>query len=54
MPVVINVNGHDGDGKAAPYKQMRCINLAKRGMLALNSSGSAWARCNAPATRTPA
>jgi dienelactone hydrolase len=36
VPVVLNVNGHDGNGKAAPYKQTRCINLAKRGMLALN------------------
>ena len=35
-PVVMNVNGHDGQGKVAPYKQMRCINQAKRGMLALN------------------
>ncbi|TVQ03122.1 MAG: hypothetical protein EA381_01965 [Planctomycetaceae bacterium] len=35
-PVVLNVNGHDGQGKAANYKQLRCINLAKRGMLALN------------------
>jgi hypothetical protein len=36
VPVVLNVNGHDGKGKAAPYKQIRCINLAKRGMIALN------------------
>ena len=36
VPVVMNVNGHDGDGKAAEYKQLRCINQAKRGMLALN------------------
>ena len=35
-PVVMNVNGHDGKGKAAPYKQIRCINQAKRGILALN------------------
>lgn len=35
-PVVLSVNGHDGRGKAAPYKQERCINLAKRGMLVLN------------------
>lgn len=36
-PVVLNVNGHDRkDGKAAAYKQTRCINQAKRGMLALN------------------
>jgi hypothetical protein len=36
VPAVLNVNGHDGKGKAADYKQLRCINLAKRGMLALN------------------
>jgi hypothetical protein len=36
VPVVLNVNGHDPKGKAAPYKQIRCINQAKRGMIALN------------------
>lgn len=37
VPAVLNVNGHDrGDGKAADYKQIRCINQAKRGLLALN------------------
>lgn len=36
VPVVMNVNGHDGKGKVAKYKQVRCINMAKRGMLALN------------------
>jgi hypothetical protein len=36
VPVVLNVNGHDAAGKQAPYKQLRCINQAKRGMLALN------------------
>jgi hypothetical protein len=36
VPVVLNVNGHDPNGKAADYKQIRCINQAKRGMLALN------------------
>src|SRR6185436_5101593 len=36
VPVMLAVNGHDRDGKAAPYKQERCINLAKRGMIALN------------------
>lgn len=35
-PVVLNVNGHDAEGKAADYKQIRCINQAKRGMIALN------------------
>jgi len=33
-PVVINVNGHHRGGKAMPYKQRRCINLARRGILA--------------------
>lgn len=36
VPVVLNVNGHDGSGKVADYKQIRCINQAKRGMLSLN------------------
>jgi cephalosporin-C deacetylase-like acetyl esterase len=36
VPVAMHVNGHDGAGKAADYKQIRCINLAKRGMLVLN------------------
>jgi dienelactone hydrolase len=36
VPVVLNVNGHDREGKVTAYKQLRCINLAKRGMLALN------------------
>jgi hypothetical protein len=36
VPAVMNVNGHDRKGKAADYKQIRCINQAKRGMLALN------------------
>jgi hypothetical protein len=36
VPVSLAVNGHDRVGKAAEYKQMRCINMAKRGMLVLN------------------
>jgi hypothetical protein len=35
-PVVLNVNGHAATGKSTDYKQLRCINLAKRGILALN------------------
>lgn len=36
-PVVMNVYGHAGPiGKADPPQQMRCINQAKRGILALN------------------
>jgi hypothetical protein len=36
MPVLLAVNGHDPNGKVAPYKQALCINQVKRGMLALN------------------
>lgn len=36
VPATLHTNGHDSDGKAAAYKQVRCVNLAKRGMLALN------------------
>ena len=36
MPVMINPNGHHRGGKAMPYKQRRCINLARRGILAYN------------------
>ncbi len=41
VPAVLNVNGHDSNGKSADYKQLRCINQAKRGMLALNTE---WLR----------
>ena len=37
VPAVLNPNGHHHGGKAMPYKQARCINLARRGMLALNT-----------------
>ena len=36
VPVVINLNGHEREGKSTPYIQERCINLAKKGMLAFN------------------
>jgi dienelactone hydrolase len=35
VPVVLEVNGHDS-GKAQDNKQIRCINEARRGMIALN------------------
>ncbi|NQU22309.1 MAG: acetylxylan esterase [Candidatus Nealsonbacteria bacterium] len=56
VPAVLNVNGHTALGKQYPAKQLRCINQAKRGMLALNvewlgmgqlrSSGNNHARMN--------
>ena len=36
QPAFLNVNGHDGVGKAATYKQIRSINMAKRGITVLN------------------
>ena len=36
VPAVLNVNGHEGTGMSTGYIQLRCINLAKRGILALN------------------
>ena len=37
VPAILNVNGHVGPpGKGIEYEQVRCINLAKRGMLALH------------------
>jgi dienelactone hydrolase len=36
VPAILNVNGHDPLGKAAEYKQKRCINFAKRGIYALS------------------
>ena len=37
VPAVLNVNGHVGaPGKSVEYKQKRCINQARQGMLALN------------------
>jgi len=37
VPAILNPNGHHRGGKAMDYKQARCINLARRGMLALNT-----------------
>ncbi len=37
VPAILNVNGHVGaPGKAVEYKQKRCINFARRGIIALN------------------
>ncbi len=49
VPVVLNPNGHVGaPGMTIDYKQMRCINLAKRGMLALNFEWIGMGQLNAP------
>jgi dienelactone hydrolase len=35
-PVVLNFNGHEGTGLGNSYHQARCINLAKKGLYAIN------------------
>ncbi len=36
MPAILDVNGHGAGGKAVEQKQKRCINQARRGILALS------------------
>jgi hypothetical protein len=37
VPAILNLNGHgSADGKAAEFKQKRCINQARNGILSLN------------------
>ncbi|MFN7919343.1 MAG: acetylxylan esterase [Bryobacteraceae bacterium] len=36
VPLVLNVNGHEGNGTQTAYIQARCINLAKKGIIAVN------------------
>ena len=43
VPAILNVNGHEYlQGKAVEYKQKRCINFAKRGILSLSLE---WLNC---------
>lgn len=36
VPVHLAVNGHDAKGYAAPYKQQRCVHLARNGVISLS------------------
>jgi dienelactone hydrolase len=36
VPAILNVLGHEPDGIGVEYEQKRCINFAKRGMIALD------------------
>ncbi|MDB5306240.1 MAG: hypothetical protein JWO38_442 [Gemmataceae bacterium] len=47
-PVMLAVNGHDRVGKAVNYKQARCINLAKRGVIVLNVEWLGMGQLNVP------
>jgi dienelactone hydrolase len=43
IPAILNVNGHELPlGKAVEYKQKRCINFARRGIMALSLE---WLEC---------
>lgn len=48
VPAILNVNGHDPLGKAAEYKQKRCINFAKRGIYALSLEWIGYGELHAP------
>jgi len=48
VPVVVNLNGHEGEGKANSYIQERCINLAKKGLLAYNYEWFGMGEMGAP------
>jgi dienelactone hydrolase len=48
VPAVLNVNGHDPLGKAAEYKQKRCINFAKRGIYALSLEWIGYGELHVP------
>ena len=49
VPAILNVNGHVGaPGKAVEYKQKRCINFARRGILALNLEWLAFGELSQP------
>ncbi len=51
VPVSMAVNGHDASGKAAGYKQTRCINMAKRGMIVLNVEWLGMGQLRSPGNR---
>lgn len=48
VPAILNVHGHEPMGKAAEYKQKRCINFAKRGIIALSLEWPGFGELNQP------
>jgi len=49
VPAILNVNGHVGPpGKSVEYKQKRCINQAKRGIVSLNLEWLSFGELNQP------
>lgn len=47
-PAVLNLLGHEPGGIAVEYEQKRCINLAKRGIVALNLSWMEFGELSQP------
>jgi dienelactone hydrolase len=47
-PAILNVNGHGPGGKAVEHKQKRCINQARRGIIALNLEWFEFGELEAP------
>lgn len=48
MPAILDVNGHGDSGKAVEQKQKRCINQARRGILALSIEFIGYGELDAP------
>ena len=48
VPAVLNVHGHGSGGKAVEHKQKRCVNQARRGMLALSLEWFAFGELTSP------
>jgi dienelactone hydrolase len=48
MPAILDVNGHGPGGKAVEHKQKRCINQARRGILALSLEWIGMGELSAP------
>jgi len=48
IPAVLNVHGHGPGGKAVEHKQKRCINQARRGMLALSLEWFGFGELSSP------
>jgi dienelactone hydrolase len=48
VPAILNVIGHEPMGEAAEYEQKRCINFAKRGIVALSLGWMGFGELNQP------
>src|SRR6185312_10446900 len=51
MPAILDVNGHGDGGKMVEQKQKRCINQARRGILALSIEYLDYGEMDAPGNK---